>query len=55
MENTVYLNRSNYLSKKEYLERYHELNKSYDFKVRVEGGWRFYRYLQDYQLAKRTK
>ena len=55
MENTVYLNRSNYLSKKEYLERYHELNKSYDFKVQVEGGWMFFRYITDYLQYKNTK
>lgn len=55
MENEVYLNKSNYQNRKEYLERYHELSKSYEFKVRVDGGWLFFRYAPDYQMFKRTR
>lgn len=48
MENEVFLNRENYPRRKDYLARYHELNNHYDFKSRVEGGWRFFRHLSDY-------
>lgn len=55
MENTVSITRDDYASRKEYYAAFQELNRSYDFKVRVCGGWRFFRFASDYLTWKNQK
>ena len=60
MENSVSIFRDEFKSRQEYLKQYRELCHLYDFKVRVVGGWMFFRYISDYlrfrrQVLKWTK
>lgn len=55
MENSITICRTNYEKRSDYLKRYRELCKQYDFKVRLYGGWIFFRYFNDYRTYKNQK
>jgi hypothetical protein len=61
MENETYyptttsLNRDDYPSEAEYKKAYQDCCKHYGFKVRVDGGWRFFEFQIDYETWKNQK
>lgn len=54
-DNKTTIYRGDYPTRYQYLKEYRSLCKAYDFKIRVEGGWIFFRYLNDYLTAKNQK
>ena len=55
VESGVSIYREDYYTRQEYLRDYHDLRKSHDYRVRVEGGWRFFKFEQDYKTWKNQK
>lgn len=55
MTDTMGIYRDDYNSRTVYLNAYRAACKEYEFKVRVEGGWKFFRYANDFQTWKNQK
>ncbi len=53
--NTMSLFRDQFATEKEYRQAYREACQHYGFKVRVEGGWKFFEYETDYRTWKNQK
>jgi len=47
--------RSDYRTEKEYKQAYKDACQHYDFKVRVDGGWKFFAYADDLRTWKNQK
>ena len=47
--------RDQFATEKEYRQAYREACQHYGFKVRVEGGWKFFEYETDYRTWKNQK
>jgi hypothetical protein len=53
--NTMSVYRDDYPTRAAYLRAYVDANQHYDFKTRVEGGWLFFEYANDYDLWARQR
>lgn len=54
-DNVCSIHRDEYKTRKDYINDYREHCKKYPFKVRVEGGWMFFAYADDYETWNRQK
>ena len=54
-DNVCTVLRHNYETKKEYLSAYRVAEKHYGFKVRVDGGWKFFQFETDLKTWKGQK
>jgi len=53
--NTASLYRNDYRTEAEYKQAYQAYSKHYSFKARVEGGWKFFTYSNDYETWKNQR
>lgn len=53
--NTTSVFRDDYRTEAEYRKAYREADQHYGFKVRVEGGWKFFTFADDYDTWKHQK
>lgn len=54
-DRTASVYRDDYRTEAEYRKAYQECNRHYGFKVRVDGGWKFFQYEDDYRTWKNQK
>ncbi len=53
--NVISVIRDDYKTERAYKQAYHDANRHYAFKVRVDGGWKFFTHSTDYQTWKNQK